>query len=61
MTSINYQQNPDLEQNADLLEKPNLPPRNSNAQLSPAPYVLNQNIFRVLLKNIRQITSLTAG
>lgn len=46
-----------------LIPKPELPPRVSidTVQRSPPPYVSNQNIFAVLLKNKRQITSLTAG
>lgn len=51
------------EQTEQLVEqpRPQLPPRIANVQSSPAPYVPNQNIFAVLLKNARQISSLTAG
>lgn len=40
---------------------PELPPRLANDRISSPPHVTNQNIFSVLLKNKRQITSLTAG
>lgn len=56
------ERNTDLDQNDILLQSPALPPRNVTVQRSSAPpYVHNQNIFAVLLKNRRQITSLTAG
>lgn len=42
-------------------QRPQRPPRIASVQSSPAPYVPNQNIFAVLLKNSRQISSLTAG
>lgn len=54
----------DLGQQQDdaLLPRPELPPRMADTvQRSPPPYVTNQNPLRVLLKNKRQITSLTAG
>lgn len=45
-----------------LIPRPELPPRlTASVQRSPPPYVSNQNIFAVLLRNKRQITSLTAG
>lgn len=44
-----------------LLQSPELPPRNATTVPAIAPYVENQNVFRVLLKNRRQISSLTAG
>lgn len=44
-----------------LLQSPQLPPRNGTAAAGIPPYVENQNIFRVLLKNRRQISSLAAG
>lgn len=56
--------NDDLGQHQDdaLLPRPELPPRmTATVQRSSPPYVSNQNLFRVLLKNKRQITSLTAG
>lgn len=50
------------EQDDALLPRPELPPRmTATVQRSSRPYVSNQNIFTVLMKNIRQITSLTAG
>lgn len=54
----------DLGQQQDdaLLPRPELPPRmTATVQRSPPPYVSNQNVFRVVMKNKRQITSLTAG
>lgn len=49
------------EQEDALISKPDLPPRvAASVQRSP-PHVSNQNIFAVLVKNKRQITSLTAG
>lgn len=53
----------DLQQRHDeaLLQSPELPPRNASGGHANAPYVDNQNVFRVLLKNRRQISSLTAG
>lgn len=52
----------DLQQNDALLQSPALPPRNVlGNQPNVGPYVENQNIFRVLLKNRRQISSLTGG
>lgn len=54
----------DLGQQQDdaLLPRPELPPRmTATVQRSPPPYISNQNVFRVLMKNKRQITSLTAG
>lgn len=55
--------NDDLGQQADaLIPRPELPPRlTTTVQRSPPPHVSNQNIFAVLLRNKRQITSLTAG
>lgn len=65
MTSVGKRSYPNLEeeQTEQLVEqqRPQLPPRITNVQSSPAPYVPNQNIFAVLLKNARQISSLTAG
>lgn len=65
MTSTAKSAYPNLEeeQTEQLVEqqRPQLPPRIGNVQSSPAPYVPNQNIFAVLLKNARQISSLTAG
>lgn len=61
---IERQQNQnDLGQQEDaLLPSPDLPPRlSTTVQRSPPPHVSNQNIFAVLLKNKRQITSLSAG
>lgn len=62
--SFEHQQNEnDLAKQEDsLLPSPELPPRlaTTTVQRSP-PHVSNQNIFAVLLKNKRQITSLTAG
>lgn len=57
------QVNNDLGQQGDaLIPRPELPPRlTASVQRSPPPYVSNQNIFAVLLRNKRQITSLTAG
>lgn len=57
------QANNDLGQQGDaLIPRPALPPRlTTSVQRSPPPHVSNQNIFAVLLKNRRQITSLTAG
>lgn len=57
--SIAFEQQPE----DALIPKPELPPRVSidTVQRSSPPYVSNQNIFAVLLKNKRQITSLTAG
>lgn len=50
------------QQDDALLPRPELPPRmTATVQRSPPPYVSNQNVFRVLMKNKRQITSLTAG
>lgn len=40
---------------------PELPPRSIPDQSPTAPYVPNQDVFAVLKKNIRQVTSLTAG
>lgn len=57
-------QNSDLGQQEDaLIPSPDLPPRVAamTVQRSPPPHVSNQNIFAVLVKNKRQITSLTAG
>lgn len=54
----------DLGQQEDsLISTPELPPRlaTTTVQRSKPPHVSNQNIFAVLLKNKRQITSLTAG
>lgn len=63
--SFEQQQNEnDLGQQEDALivPSPELPPRlTTTVQRSPPPHVSNQNIFAVLLKNKRQITSLTAG
>lgn len=55
-------QNNDLGDHEDaLIFRPELPPRiATTVQRSPPP-VSNQNIFAVLVKNRRQITSLTAG
>lgn len=59
------QLNTDLDQDDALLpSKPALPPRiTTQVQRSPplVPPHSNQNVFRVLVKNRRQITSLTAG
>lgn len=53
--------NNDTSQPEDALI-PELPPRiTTEVQRSPPPYVTNQNLFSVLVKNKRQITSLTAG
>lgn len=50
------------QQNDALISTPELPPRlTTSVQRSSPPYVSNQNIFAVLLRNKRQITSLTAG
>lgn len=54
----------DLGQQEDaLIPTPDLPPRLTIVQRSQPtpPHVPNHNIFAVVLKNKRQITSLTAG
>lgn len=54
--------NTDLQQNDALLQSPALPPRNVlGTHTNVGPHVENHNIFRVLLKNRRQISSLAAG
>lgn len=57
------QPNNDLGQQDDaLIPRPELPPRlTTTVQRSPPKHLSNQNIFEVLLRNKRQITSLTAG
>lgn len=60
--SLNQNNEIDEQQEDALLTKPDLPPRLVNeVQRSPPPHVSNQNVFAVLWKNRRQITSLTAG
>lgn len=55
-------QNSDLGQQEDaLIPSPDLPPRVAMTVQRSPPHVSNQNIFAVLVKNKRQITSLTAG
>lgn len=44
-----------------LIPPPDLPPRGATTVQRSPPHVSNQNIFAVLLKNKRQITSLAAG
>lgn len=60
-TAYNKASSNDTSQPEDALI-PELPPRiSTEVQRSPPPYVTNQNLFSVLVKNKRQITSLTAG
>lgn len=63
--SDDQKQNSDLGHQEDaLISRPELPPRmTATVQRSPPipPHLSNENVFAVLLKNKRQITSLTAG
>lgn len=60
-SAFNKPSNNDTSQPEDALI-PELPPRiTTEVQRSTPPYVANQNLFNVLVKNRRQITSLTAG
>lgn len=64
MALVDQKLNTDLEQDDALLPKPALPPRIAAQQVQRSnqpPYVPNQNVLTVLVKNKRQITSLTAG
>lgn len=59
--AYNKSSNIDTSQPEDALI-PDLPPRiSTEVQRSSPPYATNQNLFSVLVKNKRQITSLTAG
>lgn len=61
MTTKLYNNDTDLQHSDALIQSPALPPRNVLGYQSSVPYVDNRNVFRVLLKNRRQISSLTAG
>lgn len=55
-------QSKDLSDQEDaLILRPELPPRAATIVQRSPPHVPNQNVFAVLVKNKRQITSLTAG
>lgn len=56
-------QNNDLGDQEDVfILRPELPPRAAATTVQrSSPHVSNQNVFAVLVKNRRQITSLTAG
>lgn len=57
----NYQNNDLVDQEDALILRPELPPRAATTVQRSPPHVSNQNVFAVLVKNRRQITSLTAG
>lgn len=56
-----YQSNDLGDQEDALIFRPELPPRAATTVQRSPPHVSNQNVFAVLVKNRRQITSLTAG
>lgn len=51
----------DPEHNEKLLNSPELPPRIDTLPRPRAPSLQERNVFATLLKNYKQVTSLTAG
>lgn len=64
--SDDQKHNSDLGHQEDaLISRPELPPRMTFTSVQRStpipPHLSNENVFAVLLKNKRQVTSLTAG